>query len=206
MASVDVWSLLTVEEQELLGHRLIRQAGESVRAACRRIAGGGTAEALQDRATLIRNFIDHAGARDDGPVWREVKSVAGVWLGEDPEYRSGGGVIIMVEERARFLAVLERNGYSVNAWYEIFSRHRHDSAREITETSWETAMHLVNDDAGDPARFFVHWDRRSVVFRKRDRRYWIRAIEQLAAGRSHRLPFPAAEIRAALQRRGLAAA
>ena len=193
MPIIDAWPLLSGAEQAAISNKI---AGSE---AFNRLVEAPTPVGTTNKVILVQNFIESADGLRDGAIWRQVRSIFGIWLGQEPDHQDGGGVIMTVDDRELFLQVLEQNGYVVNAWYEIFSKHRQDSAREITETSWETAMHFANDEPGESTRFYVHWDQRSVAFRKRDPKYPARLIEQLAAGRSHHQPFPAAEIRERLK-------
>ncbi len=210
MQTLDAWSLLTEDEQEITKSKLQIEAGETCQQAFNRITGVGDASEIENKVTLIRNFIDHAGGRSNSAIWQQALVIEGVWLGQDhdaqrndPRFHEGGGVVIVVSNKDEFLDTLRNNGYTVNAWYEKGGWHPNDSAREITDTSWETAMHLTNDDSSNLNRFFVHWDKRSTEFRIADSRYWTRWGEQREAGKSHCEPFPASEVREQLKRRGI---
>src|SRR5262249_6903488 len=142
-----------------------------------------------------------------GAIWRQIKSFEGVWLGDSPKFHEGGGVIFVVYDKTAFLETLRKNGYAINTWYDRKynkKAHPNDSAREITDTSWETGAHLANDDSSNLDRFFLHWDKRSSEFRQADKSYLTRWGEQRDAGRSHHEPFTATQVREALIERGIA--
>ena len=100
--------------------------------------------------------------------------------------------MFIVKDKAAFLDALRENGYTINAWYDRKCNkraHPNDSAREITNTSWETGAHLANDDSRNLNLFFLHWDKRSTEFKHKDKRYLTRLGERFDAGRSHDDPF-----------------
>jgi hypothetical protein len=197
---IDPWSLLTSDEQSVISTKTDRQIFN-------RIIGNSSVEEIENMVTLVRNFIDSMGGRAGGAIWRQIKSFECVWLGEDPKFHEGGGVIFLVNDKTTFLDTLSKNGYKVNPWYDRkFNKkaHPHDSAREITNTSQETAAHLSNDNSKSPNMFLLHWDKRSSEFKHVDRSYLFRWFEQLAAGRSHHEPFTAAQVRKGLIERGIA--
>ena len=116
-------------------------------------------------------------------------------------------MIFIVNDKATFLEALKKNGYAINTWYDRkYNKkvHPNDSAREITNTSWETGAHLANDDSSALNLFFLHWDKRSSEFKQADKSYLTRWGEQRDAGRSHHDPFTAAEVREGLKQRGIA--
>jgi hypothetical protein len=163
--------------------------------------------------TLVKNFIDTAGGHTNNAIWQEITTFRGAWLGEDkdksrndPRFREGGGVTFEVRNHSDFLDVLEKNNYKKNPWYdEHFNKEAHpnDSAREITETSYETGAHMANDDSSSLNKFFMHWDKRSTEFKKGDSQYWSTWTEQRDAGKSHHEPFTATEAREGLKKRGV---
>lgn len=152
---------------------------------------------------MIKSFIDNAGGHTNSAIWQEVTSISGVWLDPRPEFHEGGGVKITVSDSAKFSDTLKNNGYAINVWYEMFGTHGNTSAREITNSSWETGMHLANDDPTNSNLFLVHWDKRSTEFKQRDPRYWTRLGEQKDAGNSHYEPFSASQVRERLRQRGI---
>ncbi len=215
MKSSDPWLLLTGDEQAVMSSKLEkRDEKETDRDIFNRIIGPGTDEEIDNKVTLVKNFIDSMGGRAASAIWREIKFFEGVWLGcdpdrrrNDPRFHEGGGVIFVVKDRATFLDALRRNGYAVNPWYDRRynkAAHPNDSAREITDTSWQTGAHLVNDDSSDLNRFFLHWDKRSTEFRRADKRYLTRLGERRDAGKSHHEPFTATQVREGLRERGIA--
>jgi hypothetical protein len=214
---IEAWLLLTSDEQAVISSKLgegDESGGETPREVFNRIIGDRSVEEIKNMATLVKNFIDSMGGRADSAIWRQIKSFEGVWLGQDsdqgrndPRFHEGGGVMFIVTDKATFLDALGKNGYAINTWYDRKynkTAHPNDSAREITNTSWETGAHLVNDDSSNLNLFFLHWDKRSTEFKHADRRYLIRLCEQRAAGRSHGDPFTAIQVREGLRRRGIA--
>jgi hypothetical protein len=215
---IDAWELLTSDEQGAISSKLEEGAGnggETHREVFNRIIGNRSVEEIKNMTTLVKNFIDSMGGRVDSVIWREIKSFEGVWLGEDsdrerndPRFHEGGGVMFIVMDKVTFLDALGKSGYAINPWYDRkYNRtvHPNDSAREITNTSWETGAHLTNDDSGNLNLFFLHWDKRSTEFKHADMRYLIRLCEQRAAGNSHSDPFTATQVRDGLRQRGIAA-
>ncbi|HEY8462277.1 MAG TPA: hypothetical protein VIM99_17955 [Blastocatellia bacterium] len=201
----DPWSLLTGDERSIISDKL---NGEGTRREIfNGIIGNRSVEEIENMVTLVRNFMDSMGGRAGGAIWRQIKSLEGVWLGDDPKFHEGGGVIFLVENRKKFLETLSENGYKVNPWYDRRynkKAHPNDSAREITDTSWETAAHLANDDSKNLNLFFLHWDKRSSEFKRKSKWYSLRWREQRDAGRSHGEPFTAAQVRKGLIDRGIA--
>jgi hypothetical protein len=198
---IDPWSLLTGDEQAVISTKTDRETFNG-------IIGDKSAEEIKNMVTLVRNFIDSMGGHDCGAIWRQIKSFEGVWLGKDPKFHEGGGVIFLVNDKSTFLDTLSKNGYKVNAWYDRKynkKTHPNDSAREITDTSWETAAHLANDESKKLNLFFLHWDKRSSEFKHKNKWYSIRWWEQRDAGKSHHEPFTAAQVRKGLIERGIAA-
>ncbi|HEV2669155.1 MAG TPA: hypothetical protein VG324_29835 [Blastocatellia bacterium] len=208
---------MTNDEQAVISSKLGERDGngeETHREIFNRIIGDRTVEEIKNMVTLVRNFIDSMGGHAGGSLWRQINSFEGVWLGQDsdrsrkdPRFHEGGGVIFLVNDKASFLATLRKNGYAINTWYDRKynkAAHPNDSAREITDTSWETGAHLANDDSRNLNLFFLHWDKRSTEFKRADKRYLTRLGEQRDAGRSHREPFSATQVREALRQRGIA--
>ena len=217
MERIDAWLLLTSDEQAVISSKLgiEDETGEEThREVFNGIIGDRSVEEIKNMTTLVKNFIDSMGGRADSAIWRQIKSFEGVWLGEDsdrdrndPRFHEGGGVMFIVKDKSTFLDALRVSGYAINTWYDRkYNRtaHPNDSAREITNTSWETGAHLTNDDSGNLNLFFLHWDKRSTEFKHADMRYLIRLCEQRAAGKSHSDPFTATQVRDGLRRRGIA--
>jgi len=215
---IDAWLLLTSDEQAVISSKLgiEDETGEEThREVFNGIIGDRSVEEIKNMATLVKNFIDSMGGRAASAIWREIKSFEGVWLGKDsdhvrndPSFHEGGGVMFIVKDKAAFLDALRENGYTINAWYDRKCNkkaHPNDSAREITNTSWETGAHMANDDSRNLNLFFLHWDKRSTEFKHKDKRYLTRLGERFAAGRSHDDPFTAAQVREGLRQRGIAA-
>ena len=218
MEVIEAWMLLTSDEQTVISSKLEERdvnGEETHREIFNRIIGDRSVEEIKNMVTLVKNFIDSMGGHAGGAIWLQIKSFEGVWLGQDSNrnrndsrFHEGGGVMFIVKDKATFLEALRRNGYAINTWYDRkYNKRAHpnDSAREITETSWETGAHLANDDSRNPDLFFLHWDRRSSEFKQADKRYLTRWGEQRDAGRSHREPFTATQVREGLRRRGIAA-
>jgi len=215
---IEAWMLLTSDEQTVISSKLEERdvnGEETHREIFNRIIGDRSVEEIKNMVTLVKNFIDSMGGHAGGAIWLQIKSFEGVWLGQDSNrnrndsrFHEGGGVMFIVKDKATFLEALRRNGYAINTWYDRkYNKRAHpnDSAREITETSWETGAHLANDDSRNLNLFFLHWDRRSSEFKQADKRYLTRWGEQRDAGRSHREPFTATQVRDGLRRRGIAA-
>ena len=217
MEEIEAWLLLTSNEQAVISSKLREGEGNvegTHREIFNRIIGDRSVEEIKNMSTLVKNFIDSMGGGADSAIWRQIKSFEGVWLGRDsdrarndPRFHQGGGVMFIVKDKAAFLDTLRKNGYAINTWYDRKynkTAHPNDSAREITPTSWETGAHLANDDSRNLNLFFLHWDKRSTEFKHADKRYLTRWGEQRDAGRSHREPFTANQVREGLRRRGIA--
>jgi len=164
--------------------------------------------------TRVSNCTIAIDKHADSAIWPQIKSFDDLWLGHDSDrspndlkFHEGGRVIFVVKDKATFLDALGKNGYAVNTWYDRKynkKTHPNDSAREITDTSWQTGAHLANDDSSNLNLFFLHWDKRSSEFKHADKSYWTRWGEQRDAGRSHHEPFTAAQVREGLVERGIA--
>jgi RHS repeat-associated protein len=213
LQGVDPWSLLTKEEQTIISSKLKRETitnkrgrkrQETNREAFKRIVGAGTDEEIKNKVTLVKNFIDTAGGHTNSAIWQEITEFKGPWFGSGS--KDGGGVTFLVKNKDTFLDVLGKNGYAINPVYDVLfnkKAHPNDSAREITETSWDTGAHMANDDSSNLNLFLLHWDKRSTEFKKTDSRYWTKWGEQKEAGNSHHEPFSATEAREGLRKRGV---
>ena len=111
-------------------------------------------------------------------------------------------VTVSVADKNQFLEVAARNGYDVNRYYEVFSDHQNDSARQITRTSFEPGMHFANDDPSNLNKFYVHWDRRSTAFRQGSDQYWTTWGEQSEAASTHNNPYTPSQLRQELKKNG----
>jgi hypothetical protein len=218
----DAWDQLTPEEQTIISDKLSKELTtgrrgekrlETDREAFNRAIGTGNHDEVKNKVILAKNFIDTAGGHTNNAIWQEITIFRGVWLGDDTDknrnnqkFHEGGGITFEVYDRSSFLGVLEKNNYKVNTWYDRHfnkATHPNDSAREITDTSYETGAHMANDDSNNLNRFFMHWDKRSTEFKKGDSKYWSTLTEQKDAGNSHFEPFTATEAREGLIKRGV---
>jgi hypothetical protein len=215
------WQQLTDEERSIVALKLgVRMNGGRITGADLEVAGllfdgrftGTHPRDTKAIVTGVKNFIDNAGGRFDSDIWRQIATLENGWSGKN----NSAGVAFQVASKRAFLETLARNGYDVDRWYERFNRmnnHRH-SARFVTETSYETSMHLIQERGYDSSRFDVHWDPRSSAFRRWDSKNYPnigkrpvfmpgRIREQIAAGLSHKNPLSAAETREELRRMGI---
>jgi len=222
LQGIDAWSLLKEEERTIISSKLVRKEvtdkrgrkrQETNKAAFNRIIGSGTDEEIKNKVTLVKNFIDTAGGHTNSAIWQEIVTFEGAWFGSDPDksrndpkFHEGGGVTFTVKAdgHAKFLDVLGKNNYVINPWYDSLNKaHPNDSARERTNTSYDTGAHMSNDDSTNLDRFLLHWDKRSTEFKKGDSKYWTTWGEQQDAGKSHFVPFSATEAREGLRKRGV---
>lgn len=176
-AGVSPWEMLTPEERRALTPKL--RTGEPV----------GPVLALEaallepseaSRLVALRNFIIMTGATYGTRVWREIESL---------EYVFGCGLIeVTVKSVELFTEALEAEGYAVNRWWDRLpglSKHPNVTARQLTDSSRDPALHFANDDDSRPRRFWAHVDRRSTHFRGR---IWSlnRFVRMIHAGLSHK--------------------
>jgi hypothetical protein len=217
----DAWARLTPEEQTIISDKLSREETtgrrgekrqETYREAFNRAIGYGTSEEIKNKVTLVKNFIDTGGGHTNNAIWQEITTFRGAWLGDDedkrrndPRFHEGGGIVFEVKDHSTFLEALEKNHYKVDPIYDNFNKaHPNNSAREITGTSYETGAHMANDDSNNLNKFFLHWDKRSTEFDKRDSsNYRFKLTEQKDAGKSHFDSFTATEAREGLKQRGV---
>src|SRR5262245_721340 len=101
------WSLLTSDEQAVISTKTNREIFN-------RVLGNRSVEEIENMVTLVRNFMDSMGGRAGGAIWTQIESFEGVWLGDDPKFHEGGGVIFLVKDKTKFLETLRENGYKVN--------------------------------------------------------------------------------------------
>jgi len=128
------------------------------------------------------------------------------WAGKN----DSAGIKFHVDDKKSFLDVLGRNGYQVDSFNEHFNllaSHEH-SARYITETSYDTAMHLVSETGSDTRLLFAHWDPRSTAYRRGSNNYIAYGplkdiAEKADAGLAHNNYRSAAETRERLRRQGI---
>ena len=215
------WQQLTDEERSIVALKLgVGINGGRITSADLEVAGlmfdsrftGSDRRETESIVTGVKNFIDNAGGHFESEIWRQIATLENGWSGKN----NSAGVAFLVASKRAFLETLARNGYDVDRWYERFNRmnnHRH-SARFVTETSYETSMHLIQERGYDSSRFDVHWDPRSSAFRSWDSRNYPnigkrpvfmpgRIREQIAAGLSHKNPMSAAQTREELRRMGI---
>ncbi|HLA12649.1 MAG TPA: RHS repeat-associated core domain-containing protein [Pyrinomonadaceae bacterium] len=207
---MDAWDQLTKEERKIITPKITVPKGQTVRRAFNNLAtvkdakGKIDKQATADKVTTIKNFIDSAGGHTNSAVWQQIQTVNSIDLGRNPtdQSKTEGRVTVSVADREQFTKVLDQNGYAVNRSYEIFSPHENDSARQITQTSFEPGMHFANDDPSNLNKFYVHWDRRSTAFRQGSDRYWTRLGEQYDAASTHNNPYTPSQLRQELKKNG----
>jgi hypothetical protein len=151
-----------------------------------------------ERICAVRNFLFLSRAYQQSSIWQQIKQISVVW--ED-----GGMIEIVVFDREIFRKVLSDAGYAVNRWWDklpFISRHRNDTARQLTDTSLEPSLHFANDDPRRPTTYWAHVDARSVHFRNTT--YASRLKEMCDAGRNHRIPSKPSLVNLLLNRKGCA--
>jgi hypothetical protein len=203
----DAWIQLTEDEQEIIAAKLSLKNPETAQKVFNdRFTGKNTAETTA-LVTTVKNLIDNAGGRANSEVWRQIQSIDGGWV--DERNSSAAALHLSVNSSQDFLTVLRKNGYDVDRYYEVFSHHKH-SARYITEYSHQPGMHFVQEDNYPDNKFDVHWDERSSAFKKTNWKYYLlaafaaKAVERVAAGRSHSNPISSAQVRQELKKMGIA--
>jgi hypothetical protein len=200
------WLQLTEDEQRIITAKLSLNNTETAQKVFNDRLTGKNAEETAALVIAVKNLIDNAGGRSNSEVWQEIRSIDGGWV--DKRNSSSAALRLSVDNSNDFLAVLRKNGYDVDRYYEVFSDHKH-SARFITETSYQPGMHFVQEENYPDNKFDVHWDRRSSAFKKAYRKYYLlpafaaRCIERVIAGKTHTNPVSSAQVRQELKQMGL---
>ena len=148
----------------------------------------------------LKMLMESVGSNSD--IWSKIGTFEGGWAKDNLD------VGLQFNVKNGFLDSLKRNGYEVDAPYEKLnpSDHRH-SAREMTETSFDPALHFVQQNNYPEERFDAHFDMRSTAFRVQTipdytsplglpgPRISGRLLEMAQAGQSHSQPHSIYEIR-----------
>lgn len=206
MQEIEAWIRLTEDEQTIITGKLPLNKIGSAKEAFDELFLRESAEETIALVTAVQNLIDNAGGRANSVVWRQIQSIDGGWV--DSRNSSAAALSLTVYDPVDFLAVLRKNGYDVDRYYEVLTSHRH-SARFITEYSSQPGMHFVQEDGYPDNRFDVHWDPRSSAFKKIGRwYYWLCAIapkiiERAVAGKTHTKPISALQVRRELIKMGI---
>jgi hypothetical protein len=195
---VSPWSLLGEDEQLMLASKLmgldvdVQSSDQLLEAASERFNhfvieygpdGEVNPQAVNTNVLTTRNFIAQAGG-DHSVIWRQVAEIKGI---------RRSYLELTVWDRDEFLRVLVESDFVVNR-EPFWSIHKFDSARAVTDYSYQPSLHFANDRADEdnygPNYFFVHWDKTSCWFRRSN---WLvrrlpgaRAAEQLYAAAHHR--------------------
>ena len=161
-------------------------------------------QATAEKIDTIKSFVDSAGGHSNSRVWQQIQWINSIDMQPNASDASKieGRVTVTVENKDAFLAVTQWYGYDTNRYYEMFSDHPNDSARQITRTSFEPGLHFANDDSSNLNKFFVHWDRRSTAFAETNRKYWTYWGEQKEAAGTHNNPYTPSELRQELKKNG----
>jgi len=191
--SLSPWSLLSEDERLILAPKLTDETDQRLETAGERFHHLICEEALphtfpfqtiQDRILTAQNFLVQAGGFDNSALWQQIATLKG--------FRRSY-LEVMVKNRDEFLRVLASSDFVVNR-EPFWSTHKFDSARAITDYSYEPSLHFANDRADEAEYgldyFFVHWDRTSCWFKESrwpiKRLPGARAVEQLYAAVQHR--------------------
>jgi hypothetical protein len=219
LAEKTAWERLTDEERRILASKLttvgnakkpttaeLKAAGNAFNQLINRpeqIGGRGiavapTAKQVTERIAAVQNFIDLAGGHgghggEGSAVWQQIQGINGVW--------ESGMVEVVVKDRGDFTKALESEGYAVNAWWDV-GPHDNDSARQLSDTSWEPGLHFANDESSRLTTYWAHVDQRSVNFSRTT--YASRAREMYDAANSHNTPSIPSQIRQFLKIKGIA--
>jgi RHS repeat-associated protein len=204
------WDLLTAKERKIITPKLTVPKGQTAKqvfnvlATVKDAKGRVDRQATADKVTTIKNFIDSAGGHTNSEVWQQIKTINSIDTQPNPSdpSKTEGRVTVSVGNKDQFLAALGRSGYDVDRYYELASDHPNNSARQITNTSFEPGLHFANDDSSNLNKFYAHWDRRSSAFRKGSNKYWTTWGEQIDAGSTHNNPYSPSQLRQELKKNG----
>jgi hypothetical protein len=203
---IEAWGQLTEEDQSIIAAKLSKNKSESIQKVFNDLFTGKNAQETTALVIAVRNLIDNAGGRTKSEVWQQIQSVDGGWV--DERNYSSAALQLTVANSRDFLAVLRKNGYDVDRYYEVLTSHKH-SARFITEYSYQPGMHFVQEDGYPDSRFDVHWDPKSSAFRKVSRWYYRlcalapKLVERAVAGKSHTRPISSLLVRQELMKMGI---
>lgn len=179
VSSDGAWDELSEQQQnfisqklELEGHAADRDAFEDLIAVER--ADGPDQIDPTDRIDTVKNFIEAVGACRGSKIWNQIRTIEAVGRSE---------LAVAVHSRREFLTALREEGYAVNRFK---GPHKEDSARALTERATDPQLHFVNDNPTVPLTYFVHWDSRSVWFRRAKIPFISVWLERLLSAMSHR--------------------
>jgi hypothetical protein len=207
---MDAWDQLTKKERKIITPKITVEKGQTVRRAFNNLAtvkdakGRIDKQATADKVTTIKNFIDSAGGHSNSEVWQQISTINSIDTQPNPSNTSQteGRVTVSVANKDQFLEALKQDGYDVNRYYEWAGDHKNDSARQITNTSFEPGLHFANDDSSNLNKFYAHWDRRSSAFKNSSDQYWTTWGEQADAGSTHNNPYSPSQLRQELKKNG----
>jgi hypothetical protein len=179
-AEKDAWDQLSEPERYLISGKLKLDHGQATRGAfnvlvtVRNNDGGLDQDATADRIETVRNFLTATGACEDGKIWNRIRTIEAVGRSE---------LAVTVYSRPDFLSALQEEGYAVN---RLKGPHKEDSARALTPSASDPQLHFVNDNPTVPLTYFVHWDSKSVWFRRAKIPFITVWVERLWSAMTHR--------------------
>jgi RHS repeat-associated protein len=195
-AETNPWDMLTEDQQGQIRNKVKCAEGQSVEDAFNELFKGKNAE--QTAAVIYGLQLVMSQVADNAKIWDQIKSFDGGWNGEN----NSVGLSFSVSNSKDFLSALSESNYSVDSLNEMVNiggGHRH-SARQRTVTSYDAALHFVQQKTYSDQRFDAHFDFRSVNFENRDEKTFPdfrdypgpkvsgRVMEEMSAALAHSQP------------------
>lgn len=165
MMADEPWNQLTAEQQDKIASKLHIQEGQTAQQAFNNLFKDRSDKETSAIITGLQLALDEIPS--DGKMWDQIGAFEGGWMKEDESV----GLIFTVKNDEAFLSAAKESGYVVNDLNEIFnigSGHKH-SARQTTQSSYDPALHFVQQKGYPAARFDAHFDPRSPYFKERDK-------------------------------------
>jgi RHS repeat-associated protein len=176
MEEKSAWDQLTKDEQDLIAKKLVLQmvgSGKNARTETPKEAfnrllkasGLDGANAAENVVAAFRNLLDVTGARNDGAIWNEIKSIDYLQTGEGTKEspKESIGFMMTVNNDRQFLDALKSKGYVVNMRVagidetDLQGDHRW-SARYQTNRPYLVVPHFVQQNDYASNRFDLHFD------------------------------------------------
>jgi hypothetical protein len=159
------WDQLTSEQQEKIASKLNIQQGQTAQQAFNGLFNDRSQEETAAIITGLQLALDEIPS--DSKLWDQISTFDGGWMKKDESV----GLVFSVKNDEAFLNAARESGYVVNDLNEVFnvgSGHK-NSVRQTTQTSYDPALHFVQQNGYAATRFDAHFDPRSPYFKERDK-------------------------------------
>jgi hypothetical protein len=194
MEAEEPWNQLNKEQQERIASKLNIKQGQTAQEAFNGLFKDRSEKETSAIITGLQLALEEIPS--NSKVWDQIGTFEGGWMDAKSE---DVGLVFSVKNDEAFLTAARESGYAVNDGNEIFnvgSGHK-NSVRQITQTSYDPALHFVQQKDYTSTRFDAHFDVRSPFFKQRDKvmypdfrdypgpRVSGEAYEMISAARSH---------------------